>query len=187
MTRTIIGLSSALALAACGSPAPSPSTEAGDTAAPVETPAPVVSGEPTPPAASPGTPEADPSQPANAEEKAARGVLLEWARSLEVGQLDRTWATWGKDAEARSGMTRAQHDAYWQRFKTITIAMPTGTTDGAAGSLYYTAPTTVVGKTQDGRPYRLEGEVVLRRVNDVPGASADQLAWHIEKVDLNPA
>ena len=58
--------------------------------------------------------------------------------------------------------------------------------EGAAGSSYYTAPTTVVGKTEDGRPFRLEGEVVLRRVNDVPGATEDQLRWHLEKVDLKP-
>ena len=120
------------------------------------------------------------------QEKAARGVLLEWARALELGQYDRAYAQWGASAEARSGLTAAEHAASWSKYKTITVAMPTGTMEGAAGSSYYAAPTTVVGKTADGRPYRLEGEVVLRRVNDVPGATADQLRWHIEKVDLKP-
>jgi len=36
----------------------------------------------------------------------------------------------------------------------------------------------------EGKPFRLEGEVVLRRVNDVDGATADQLRWHIAQADL---
>ena len=67
----------------------------------------------------------------------------------------------------------------------ITVAVPTGTMEGAAGSSYYTAPVTITATDKDGRPVRIEGEAVLRRVNDVPGATAAQLRWHFERLTLN--
>ena len=39
----------------------------------------------------------------------------------------------------------------------------------------------------DGRQQRFVGQYVVRRVNDVPGASADQLRWHIDSATLKPA
>ena len=57
--------------------------------------------------------------------------------------------------------------------------------EGAAGSSYYTAPVTVTSSDKDGRPVRIEGEAVLRRVNDVPGATPAQLRWHMDKVTLD--
>ena len=54
-----------------------------------------------------------------------------------------------------------------------------GIGEGAAGSLYYTAPVVLI----DGKE-RIAGEVVLRRVNDVPGATAEDLRWHIESHTL---
>ena len=147
-------------------PAPSPSS-----AAPAITPAPQ-----GPPAL---VPEADKG------ETGARNVLLEWARDLERGDYDGAYALWLDGA--RSGMTEAEHRAFWRGFRTITVAAPTGTMQGAAGSLYYEAPVSVSGERSDGTPYRLDGTVVLRRVNDVPGATPNQLRWHLEKVDLAPA
>ena len=174
-----------LALSACRQQDSEPPEQVSPgSATPVSPPA-GMSAQPTP-QPSPAPPETSPSSAQVDQEKAARGVLLEWARALELGQYDRAYAQWGASAEARSGLTAAEHAASWSKYKTITVAMPTGTMEGAAGSSYYTAPTTVVGKTEDGRPFRLEGEVVLRRVNDVPGATEDQLRWHIERVDLKP-
>ncbi|OYW44747.1 MAG: hypothetical protein B7Z08_08245 [Sphingomonadales bacterium 32-68-7] len=118
-------------------------------------------------------------------ETGARNVLLEWARDLERGDYDGAFAQWGADAEARSGMTADEHAAYWRRFKTITVSVPEGVSEGAAGSLYYEVPATIVGKQASGTPYRLEGTVVLKRVNDVDGATADQLRWHMQQVDLH--
>jgi hypothetical protein len=174
-----------LALAGCGrAPVPAPGEAAETTAVPpgppVERPA---ADEPSSTAAQapPLVPEAEKG------EKGARNVLLAWARALEQGDYATAFAQWGGEAEERSGMTAAEHAAWWGRFETITVAMPAGTMEGAAGSSYYEAPTTVVGKRKDGTPYRLVGTVVLRWVNDVPGATPDQLRWHIEKVDLAPA
>lgn len=175
-----------LALAGCGQePVPAPQKTATGAPAPV-----AATAEPpavAEPAATPA-PEQAPPLIAEADKgaKGARSVLLAWAHALERGDYAAAFAQWGAEAEARSGMTAAEHAAWWGRFKTITVAMPDGTMEGAAGSSYYEAPTTVVGKQQNGKPYRLEGSVVLRRVNDVPGATPDQLRWHIERVELNP-
>lgn len=57
--------------------------------------------------------------------------------------------------------------------------------EGAAGSSFYTALVTITGGEKSGRPVRIEGEAVLRRVNDVPGASAAQLRWHFERLSLD--
>jgi hypothetical protein len=109
-------------------------------------------------------------------------VLLEWARDLERGDFDRAYALWLDGA--RSGMTQAEHTAFWSRFENLAVSVPEGTIEGAAGSLYYEAPVAAAGRTGDGEPVRLEGTVVLRRVNDVPGATAGQLRWHLESLDL---
>jgi hypothetical protein len=50
--------------------------------------------------------------------------------------------------------------------------------EGAAGSLYCTV-TGVLTDTADPNKASRPGEIVLKRVNDVPGATPDQLRWTI--------
>jgi hypothetical protein len=50
--------------------------------------------------------------------------------------------------------------------------------EGAAGSLYCTV-TGVLTDTADENKKTRSGEIVLKRVNDVPGATPDQLRWTI--------
>ncbi|MFC4257192.1 hypothetical protein GRI97_16370 [Altererythrobacter xixiisoli] len=119
-------------------------------------------------------------------ETGARNVLLTWARALENGNYDAAYAQWGEAGE-RSGMDAAAHADYWRKYSRITIAVPKGTMDAGAGSLFYEVPAVVTGTDKDGRPFRLEGTVFLRRVNDVDGATPAQLRWHIDRVDLKPA
>ena len=116
-------------------------------------------------------------------EKGARNVLLFWAAALEQKQFAKAWAQFG-DGGKRSGMSQQQYARSFAPYATITVAMPTGGMEGAAGSLYYTAPTTISGTLKSGGTYTLKGPVVLRRVNDVPGATAEQLRWHIYSTDL---
>ena len=61
-----------------------------------------------------------------------------------------------------------------------------GPSEGAAGSIYATIPVTVDAQLDDGKQQRFTGQYVVRRVNDVPGASADQLRWHIDSATLKP-
>lgn len=50
--------------------------------------------------------------------------------------------------------------------------------EGAAGSLYCTVTGAVSDLANPAQP-RQQGEIVLRRANDVPGATAEQLRWTI--------
>lgn len=56
-----------------------------------------------------------------------------------------------------------------------------GQQEGAVGSSFYSVPVTIVDGAR-----RIPGEVVFRRVNDVDGATAEQLRWHIESTTLKP-
>jgi hypothetical protein len=51
--------------------------------------------------------------------------------------------------------------------------------EGAAGSLYVEVPVQTWGRRKDGRPIASAGTVTLRRVNDVPGSTAEQRRWRI--------
>lgn len=55
--------------------------------------------------------------------------------------------------------------------------------EGAAGSSYVTVPVQVYGRVAaTGKPFYTLRQVVLRRVNDVPGSTAEQRRWHIENI-----
>ncbi|WP_133305225.1 hypothetical protein [Tsuneonella suprasediminis] len=183
-----------LALGACQQQTTSPEQQAAaNSTAPVAiaseaaTPAPVAAKSSSPPAADavpqPGTP--SDITDAYRGEKGARGVLLTWARALENGNYALAWEQFGNDGKD-SGTSKALYSAQFDKYRRITVAMPSGTMEGAAGSTYYTAPTTLTGELRGGGVEVLKGDVVLRRVNDVPGASSDQLHWHIYKADLKP-
>ena len=51
--------------------------------------------------------------------------------------------------------------------------------EGAAGSLYCTVEGTLTDAADSARPAS-EGAIVLRRANDVPGATPDQLRWTVQ-------
>lgn len=61
-----------------------------------------------------------------------------------------------------------------------------GRMEGAAGSIYIEIPARVTATLDSGETQRLGGTVVLRRVNGVPGSTAEQRRWHVENVDLKP-
>jgi hypothetical protein len=42
---------------------------------------------------------------------------------------------------------------------------------------------TFYGKDQNSAEFRRNADVVLRRVNDVPGSTEVQRRWHIERVE----
>ena len=119
---------------------------------------------------------------AEAGEKGARSVLLGFARALENHQFRTAWALMGETA--RGDRSEAQFAAEWGDLDAISVAFIDGDIEGAAGSEYYTSQLTVTAQDAQGRPLRFEGPIVLRRVNDVPGATAAQLRWHIERLDL---
>ncbi|GGD96955.1 hypothetical protein GCM10011515_15910 [Tsuneonella deserti] len=117
--------------------------------------------------------------------KGARNLLLAWARGIELREFDQAWSLMGDAAKAK--ISRQAFNAMFAPLRDISVAVPGGTLEGAAGSSYYTVPATVTGTLAGGSGATLRGEVILRRVNDVPGATPEQLRWHIESIDLRPA
>ncbi len=120
---------------------------------------------------------------ADGGETGARSLLLRFARAIELGRYGEA-----RDMLGGADRQRWSPGAFARMFADLpdcSIAVPEGTMEGAAGSLYYTAPVVVTGHDRDGRPVRIEGEAVLRRVNDVDGASAEQRRWHFERLTLD--
>lgn len=150
-----------VALAGCDSKAPQPEAAptAASTGAPIVLPAPILA----------------PSASRNPGE-----VLIRWAKAVSLRDWASARAYWG-DNGAASRLTEQEFAARWDGLKHPDVELGSGEQEGAAGSSFYTAPVTII----DGQR-RITGEVVLRRVNDVDGASAEQLRWHIESSTLTP-
>ena len=124
--------------------------------------------------ASPSTP------PAPSASRDPHVVAQAWADAVRACDWSAAYGYWG-DHGARSGKTLAQFTTQWSQLKKPLIVLGKASQEGAAGSLYYTVPVTI----SDG-DRRLSGELVLRRVNDVDGASAEQRRWHIDSTTLQP-
>jgi membrane-bound inhibitor of C-type lysozyme len=60
-----------------------------------------------------------------------------------------------------------------------------GAVEGAAGSLFVEVPIVLYGRLKTGAEFHRSGKAVLRRVNDVPGSTAEQRRWRIDRLDLN--
>lgn len=183
-----------LMLSGCGDDAPTP-----DSPAAIATPAvatavpgvsePMPSDVPTPPVSSTTQAPSSPAPPplpvppvapqAQKGPEGARAVLRTWAQALESRQFDVAWEQFGHPPASRAAFIK-----WWERYGTIKVALGPGEGDAAMGSLYYTAPATLTGTTVAGKPFRLQGDVVVRRVNDVDGATPAQLRWHIGTADL---
>ena len=113
----------------------------------------------------------------------ARNLLLSFAQAIEQQNYDKAWSLLSPGDQQQ--WSKKQFAANFADLKEISVAIPTGTTDGGAGSIYYTAPVTITATDKDGRPVRFKGEAVLRRVNDVDGATPAQLRWHFGTLTLD--
>ncbi len=141
------------------------------------------SGEEAPPAAKPvvKASEVPPSPRTVPPPSASRNpaeVLLAWAGAMSLKQWDAAYLYWEAKG-AGTGMNIDQFKTHWGRLTNPEFEIRPGMSEGAAGTLYYTAPVILIDGAR-----RIEGEVVLRRVNDVPGATAEDRRWHIESHTL---
>lgn len=101
-------------------------------------------------------------------------LLRYYTNAIRVGDWVDAAKAWTLDAQ----MTPEKLQAEFGGQASPKIAVGKGDTEGAAGTLYYEAP--IVVDFADGRDSK-RGTIVLRRVNDVPGASDEQLNWRIER------
>ncbi|GAA4009989.1 hypothetical protein GCM10022280_03920 [Sphingomonas swuensis] len=203
-TPVLAALASLATLAACGSNSADQTNTATIANAPADAPAGDPAGAlPSVPQPAPAPAPAAPTTPAPANtaeqapdlsppplvpeaergEKGARNVLLSFARAIELKQFGQAWAMLSPGDKAR--WSRSAFAANFADLGKITVAVPGGTMEGAAGSLYYEAPITITGTDRDGRPVRYEGTATLRRVNDVDGATPAQLRWHFDNLKLD--
>ncbi len=99
------------------------------------------------------------------------------------GRFDDAQDLWNE-----KGTVGAEDDeAFARRFRNFSeihanIGAP-GEMEGAAGSSYVTVPVQVYGRLAvNGKPWYMLRQVVLRRVNDVPGSNEADRRWHIESI-----
>jgi hypothetical protein len=117
---------------------------------------------------------------------AAVAVVRRYYAALNAHDYGTAWQQWGDDGPPNQPLAKFQAGFAHTRATRVTIgALPSG--EGAAGSIYQTVPVTVDATLDDGAHQRFAGHYVIRRVNDVDGASADQLRWHIDSAHLAAA
>ena len=204
MTRSFLFLAAALLATSCGSPAANDSeamrqADTGEPVAdarpadetvpsgPTEAPPPLnppAPGEPgglpddrTPVSETPFTPESA---------QGAANVVQTYHALIEAGKYGEAWKLWSDGGRA-SGMSAADFAASFDKYSEYhaNIGAP-GRIEGAAGSLYVEVPVQVYGRLKSGAEFNMLGPMTLRRVNDVPGATAEQRQWHIASSGIRP-
>ena len=168
--------------AAAGTTAPLPTTSSAMAAKPPAMPPP----EPVEAAPEPSAPDERPGVAVDATAAAAVQTLARYHRLIARHDYAPAWALWSDGGRA-SGMSEPAFAESFARYASwdATIGTP-GRPEGAAGSVYIDIPVTVTGALVNGEPFRLEGPMTLRRVNDVPGSTAEQRRWHIAASGLKP-
>ncbi|MEQ7873293.1 hypothetical protein ABDK56_04730 [Sphingomonas sp. ASV193] len=156
---------------------------------PVPVPIPGLPGTPARPDANPPPPHMDPDAPPPPGEKTAAGAarrLLEYCDAVATKRYRDAYALWDGGGKA-TGMTLGQFSDSFAKYRAYDchIGNP-GPMEGAAGSSYITVPLQVTGNLSRGGGFTLEGPITMRRVNDVPGSSAEQRRWHITHSGLKP-
>ena len=102
-------------------------------------------------------------------------VVQRYASLIEAGKIAEAQAAWGKGIEQgvlAPARLAALHGVHFE------VGKPYDQ-EGAAGSIYIMVPLTLTATDKAGKPVRYSGPITLRRVNDVDGASAAQLRWHM--------
>ena len=109
--------------------------------------------------------------------EAAGQVVQHYGALIEQGRWTDSWKLWSSSDAAR------QFDRNWRDDSEVHMEVgKPGDAEGAAGSIYTTVPVVFYGKTKAGVSFRRAADVILRRVNDVPGSTEEQRRWHIERV-----
>lgn len=160
MTRAALPFAAALLLAGCGGQEQPAPQESEPTAAPLGV----------------GQPKLPPQVadfPVLSSTDCAEVVEF-YLAAISEGEYDQAALAWD-DPVVDDARLEAVFGAYGEaEFETNEPSL-----EGAAGSLYCTVEGTLTDAADPAKP-RSEGTIVLRRVNDVPGATPDQLRWTVQ-------
>jgi hypothetical protein len=114
-------------------------------------------------------------------------VIRGYYTAIRDRDFRRAYEMWAEGGTA-SGQTLEQFAAGFARTARVEVEIVgPERTEGAAGSIYAEVDVVVRARTTDGEDQRFEGTYTLRRVNDVPGATPEQLRWHIQSANLTRA
>ncbi|SMF61750.1 hypothetical protein SAMN06295910_0743 [Allosphingosinicella indica] len=116
----------------------------------------------------------------------AAQVLQSYFASLEAKEYGAAWKLWSDGGKASGQDAKAFADSFANVAEYHAEIGAPGAPEGAAGSTYVEVPIRVYGKTVGGRDFSERGTAALRRVNDVPGATAEQLQWRIHNMGVAP-
>lgn len=121
--------------------------------------------------------------PAPKSPAAAADVVRRYYSAINARDFSTAWQMWGDDG--RPGQTYAAFAAGFEhtRATSVTIGkLEPG--DAGMGSIYQPVAVTVDATLDDGTQQRFVGSYTVRRVNDVDGATANQLRWHLGSAEL---
>jgi hypothetical protein len=173
-----LAFAASLALAGCnsGSPTPAPAPTVSSSALPSSAATPTAAASPAPQAAVPaGTPTAATSHDAGVlDSKDCRTVAAAYATAVEHNDFAFAARVWGGGAGIETRLKTAFANYAVPHFDITGVQE-----EGAAGSLYCTV-TARLSDVANTNTVSQTGQIVLRRVNDVPGATAQQLRWTIQ-------
>jgi hypothetical protein len=187
MARRMLMIAAAMTAAACDrTGSEQPRNAAANTGAPVSiahreqaAPATAMRREPPRSVADERTALAEPKGPIDPKSAEAAGqVVQHYGALIEQKRFAEAESLWGDATPGR------QFSLELERYLEVhcEIGKP-GDMEGAAGSSYVTEPVVFYGKLAGGSPFRRSANVILRRVNDVPGSTEAQRRWHIERIE----
>jgi hypothetical protein len=148
------------ALAACGSPE-QPAEDAPQAEAPTTPPELAPAPEPT-------------RDLAVLDNRDCRTVAQAYADAVALRDFEFAARAWSDPV-----IDGARLDALFAEYERPAIEISDVREEGAAGSLYCTVTGSLRDLADAGKPTR-QGQVVLRRANEVPGATPEQLRWTIQ-------
>jgi hypothetical protein len=180
-----------LALSSCG-PQREPEDPLKNRSAPVlpaPSAPPAVGNEAAPPPSSTSAPPAkrtslpEPKGPIDPRSVEAAGqVVQHYGALIEQGRWAESWKLWSNPNSAK------EFDRNWLTDSEVHLEIGNlGDAEGAAGSIYTNVPVVFYGKTKAGGSFRRPANIIVRRVNDVPGSTEAQRRWQIERVDWGKA
>ena len=126
------------------------------------------------------TPLQEPNGPIDPKSSEAAGqIVQQYGALIEQGRWTASWRLWSNADSAKA------FDRNWNNASEVHLEIgKPGDSQGAAGSIYITEPVIFYGETKIGRSFRRAATVTLKRVNDVPGSTAAQRRWHIERIEM---